>query len=108
MRRALRALAVGLVVGVLPASAAAQEAEGRAVAAPADASAIMLVTLLVVGVLILLAGLGYLYRRERGLDWEFQKPEEPHGDEHGVEHAESAHGATGTASGSGASAQRTH
>ena len=28
--------------------------------------------------IFVVAALGYLYRRERHLDWEFQKPDAPH------------------------------
>jgi hypothetical protein len=28
------------------------------------------------------SAVGYLYRRERGLDWEFQRPDEPHDEDH--------------------------
>jgi uncharacterized membrane protein YdcZ (DUF606 family) len=32
--------------------------------------------------MFLLIGVGYLYRRERGLDWAFQRPDAPHDDHH--------------------------
>ena len=32
--------------------------------------------------LFALGAVGYLYRRERGLDWEFQKPDAPHDAHH--------------------------
>ena len=58
------------------------EAAERAMDPSADWSTIVLVTLLAVGGLFLLATIGYMYRRERNLDWEFQKPDAPRNDHH--------------------------
>lgn len=58
------------------------EAASRALDPTTDWSMIVLVTFLALGALFLLSAIGYMYRRERGLDWEFQKPDAPHDDHH--------------------------
>lgn len=67
---------VGLLLAALPAAAMATE-EGRALDPPADWGPVLVVTLLSLLGLALLGAIGYLYRRERGLDWDFQKPDAP-------------------------------
>ena len=67
---------LGLVLAALPAAAMATE-EGRALDPPADWGVVLVVTLLSLLGLALIGAIGYLYRRERGLDWEFQKPDAP-------------------------------
>ncbi|MBM3138888.1 MAG: hypothetical protein FJZ92_01425 [Chloroflexi bacterium] len=71
----MRGALLGSLAAALPVVAAAQEAEGRALPAPADFGGVVLVTALAVGALLLVTAVGYLYRRERRLDWEFQKPD---------------------------------
>lgn len=66
----------GLLLAALPAVAMATE-EGRALDPPADTGLVLLVTLATILGLALIGGIGYLYRRERGLDWDFQKPDAP-------------------------------
>ena len=75
MKRWIGAL-TGLLIAASPAAAMATE-EGRALEAPADAATVFIVTLLTLLGLALVGGIGYLYRRERGLDWGFQKPDTP-------------------------------
>ncbi len=58
------------------------EAASRSMDPSADWSTIVLVTALSLAGLFLLATIGYMFRRERGLDWEFQKPDAPHDDHH--------------------------
>ncbi len=67
---------VGLLIAALPAAAMATE-EGRALEPPMDWAPVLFVTLLVLLGMALVGGIGYLYRRERGLDWDFQKPDAP-------------------------------
>ena len=67
---------IGLLLAAFPAVAMATE-EGRSLEAPADAATIFIVTILSLLGLALVGGIGYLYRRERGLDWDFQKPDAP-------------------------------
>lgn len=85
----LLALAGGLALGFLPDLAWAAEpatttfeAADRGMTAGEDWSLIFGATILGVLALFALSGIGYLYRRERGLDWEFQKPDAPHDDHH--------------------------
>ena len=72
----LQALAAGLFVALVPAVALASEG-GRSLEGSADLGTVVLVTLLTLGALAAVISLGYLYRRERGLDWDFQKPDAP-------------------------------
>lgn len=82
MRRLVRGLLAGLVVAALPLVAAAQETQSRALPAATDWHVVMLVTGLAIAGILLVAGIGYLYRRERRLDWDFQKPDQPHAGGH--------------------------
>ena len=65
---------VGLMFAVLPASVPAAES-GRVLERPADWGSVLVITVLVLLGLSVLGAIGYLYRRERGLDWDFQKPD---------------------------------
>ena len=72
----------GLVMAAVPALARAQE-NSRALGAPADLWPALLVTALALGALFVAAAVGYLYRRERGLTWDFQRPDrDEHDDAH--------------------------
>ena len=71
------AITFGTLLAVLPAAASATEEGGRALDPPADFSTVILLTLVTLLVMALVGGIGYLYRRERGLDWDFQKPDAP-------------------------------
>jgi len=64
----------GLLLAASPAVALATD-EGRALEAPADMGVVVIVTLLALFGLAVVGGIGFLYRRERGLDWDFQKPD---------------------------------
>jgi len=72
---------VGLITGLLfaafPAMAMATEASGRELDTPADMGTVLVVVVLTLLAMALVGGIGYLYRRERGLDWDFQKPDAP-------------------------------
>ncbi|MQA00324.1 MAG: hypothetical protein GEU80_13520 [Dehalococcoidia bacterium] len=74
-------LLLGAVVAATPALVAAQEGE-RALSTPADADGVIVITLLTLAAILLVAGLGYLYRRERKLDWDFQRPDTPQQHDH--------------------------
>lgn len=65
-----------------PAGSGAAAVQGRDVAPPHDMSMILLVTALGLVALFMALGIGYLYRRERRLDWAFQAPDAPHDDHH--------------------------
>lgn len=89
VRRLMGAVSGLFLAVVMPALAFAAEgtetsfeAAERSMDPAADWTTIMIVTALSLGGLFLLATLGYMYRRERNLDWEFQKPDAPHHDAH--------------------------
>lgn len=66
---------VGLALAAVPALAAAQEEGSRALGSPDDMGVVVVVTVLGTVALFAAAGLGYLYRRERRLTWDFQRPD---------------------------------
>lgn len=87
MKRRMLALVSGVSAAMLPVVAGAverptYEASSRALDAGADIGSVMLVTILATAGLFLVAAIGYLYRRERGLEWRFQQPDAPHEDHH--------------------------
>ena len=87
MKRLMSAAAVGVGMALLPLIALAESpagatAQGRVVAAPADFGMVLFVTAFAVAGLFAVTSLGYLYRRERHLDWAFQAPAVPHDDAH--------------------------
>ncbi len=75
-------LATGALAAALPLVAAAKEpvqaAGERGLGLQGDAVMIGFATVGVLLTVFLVAVFGYLYRRERHLDWEFQKPDAPH------------------------------
>jgi hypothetical protein len=73
------ALIVAAAAALVPEVALAAD---RSLERSGDWQLITWVTVLATGALFLIAGIGYLYRRERNLDWEFQKPDAPHDDHH--------------------------
>lgn len=77
------AAGVGVVLAALPSLAMAAGAEDRALAAAADSGTVLLLTALGVVAVLAAASLGYLYRRIRGaeLEWEFQRPDPDDGHE---------------------------
>lgn len=83
MKRRISAMFLGAAMAAMPLVASATESEtafhaaDRATAPSGDWGTIMLVTALSLVGLFLVTVLGYLYRRERGLDWAFQKPDPP-------------------------------
>ncbi len=90
MKRRLSAMAAGVTAALVPVVTFAQEhggatfeAHSRATDPGADWGVVMFITAIATAGLFLLATLGYLYRRERGLEWPFQRPDAPHGD-HGA------------------------
>lgn len=87
MSRLVRACALGFMLAALPLVAlateeSAPETASRALPSQGDALTVGLVAVVAVLGLFLIAGLGYLYRRERDLEWEFQRPDTPHHDGH--------------------------
>ncbi len=82
MRRATSALTASAVAALIAAWPSMALASERALPRPDDTWLVAGVTVLgLLGVLVV-AAIGYLYRRERGLEWEFQRPDEPPQDDH--------------------------
>ena len=79
--RRLAAAGVGAAVAAWPVLAAAQGDSSRAIGVADDFWKVALVTAVGVGALLLVAAIGYLYRRERGLAWDFQLPDPDEHDE---------------------------
>lgn len=76
-------LAAGLMAAGLPLLASAKEPQAvqtaeRGLGLSGDSVLIGFATVGGLLALFVVAALGYLYRRERHLDWEFQKPDAPH------------------------------
>ncbi len=97
MRRRISAVVSGAGAALLPVIAMAAEpthagvaAASRTIPPPADMGSTLLYTLLGLTGLFVVTTLGYLYRRERNLDWAFQAPAVPHDDHHDAAHAASA------------------
>lgn len=73
VRRLLLAL-TGAAAALLMVSAAGAQ-QSRVLGAGDDFWRVTLLTAIVIGALLAVAAIGYLYRRERGLNWEFQRPD---------------------------------
>lgn len=71
------AVATGVLAAALPLVAGAEETR-RGLGLPIDGVMIGFATVGGLLAVFAVATLGYLYRRERHLDWEFQKPDAPH------------------------------
>lgn len=71
------AAVVGALGALAPAVALAEESASRTLDRPEDWGTVMLVTALGAVGLGVVYTVGYLYRRKRGLEWEFQKPDPP-------------------------------
>lgn len=74
-RRLLAGMLAGAAGAFLPAVAAAQES--RALDATDGAGGAVILTAVGVLALFAVAGVGYLYLRANGLEWEFQRKELP-------------------------------
>jgi hypothetical protein len=83
MKRRISAMFLGAAMAAMPLVAGATESEStfeaasRATSPSGDWGTIMLVTALSLVGLFMVTVLGYLYRRERGLNWAFQRPDPP-------------------------------
>lgn len=80
MRRLVRrryGAAIGLAAGALAAllpSIAAADHPGRALDPPGDWPTALLLTAIALAAGLVLTAVGYLYRRQRGLHWDYQLP----------------------------------
>ena len=75
---------LGLVLAAAPAVVAAQADTSRALDTADDFWKVLLLTALGIGTVLVVVSIGYLYRRERNLAWEFQRPDpgEHDGEDH--------------------------
>ena len=84
------AAAAGALAALAPAAALADGEASRALAAPADAWTVVAWLALGLAALLAATSIAYLYRKQRGLRWDYQLPEgqlsegegEPHGGAH--------------------------
>ncbi len=107
MKRLFSAAVTGATMALLPlvalaadpahGGAAAGAVEGRGVPAPGDMGMTVMYTMLALTALFVTLAIGYLYRRERNLDWPFQAAAVPHDDHHDTHDA--GHAAPAAASG---------
>lgn len=79
--RRVCAAAAGLALAAWPAALWAAEG-GRTLERPEDALPVALLTAAAVLGVFAVATIGYLYRRRRALDWDFQRPEPPRDEHH--------------------------
>ncbi|MDA0302013.1 MAG: hypothetical protein O2822_05745 [Chloroflexi bacterium] len=89
MKRLISAAVTGASMALLPLLVLAADppvgpvsVEGRGVPAPGDMGMTVIYTLLALTGLFVVLAIGYLYRRERSLDWPFQAAAVPHDDHH--------------------------
>ena len=82
MRRATSAVIASAMAALFAAWPSAALASERALSRPDDTWLVAGVTVLGLLGVLTAAAVGYLYRRERHLDWEFQRPDEPQEDDH--------------------------
>ena len=75
MRGRLLAAGVGLAAAAVPHAAAARHDPSRALEAPGDTMAVVALTGLGIAALFAAASVAYLYRRQRGLRWDYQLAE---------------------------------
>ena len=82
MRRATTALSSSAIAALAAAWPSAVLAANRSLSTPDDMFLVVGVTILGLLAVLVGAAVGYLYRRETKLDWDFQRPDEPHEDDH--------------------------
>lgn len=82
MRRVTSALAASAIAALVAAWPSVVLAQDRSLATPDDMFLVVGVTILALLAVLVGAGVGYLYRRETNLDWDFQRPDEPYEDDH--------------------------
>lgn len=113
MKRLFSAAVTGATLALLPllalaadpphgaAPAAAPGGGSRGIPMPGDLGLVVWLAIAALAALFLVLVLGYLYRRQRGLDWAFQAPAVPHDDHHDEHAAPAAAAPTAAAHGGG-------
>ncbi|MCH2524218.1 MAG: hypothetical protein MK020_04995 [Dehalococcoidia bacterium] len=79
--RQIYAVVMGLCLSFFP-SVILAGSESRSLDPSVDLQVVIFWTILTLAGLGIVMSLGYLYRRERDLNWDFQKPDVPHDDHH--------------------------
>lgn len=75
VRRRIGALGAGWSAAAVPLIARAADEGGRMLKPPGDSATVIMATVGALVAVMLVSALGYLYRRQRGLDWDFQRPD---------------------------------
>ena len=74
-RARLLAATLGVAAAAMPHAALANHDPSRALSAPTDTGAVVALTALGIAALFAASSVAYLYRRQRGLRWDYQLPE---------------------------------
>ncbi len=75
MRRRLLAATLGAAAAAMPHVAAADHDPSRALATPDDTAMVVLLTALGIAALFGVTSIAFLYRKQRGLHWDYQLAE---------------------------------
>lgn len=75
MRARLLAAALGVTAAAVPFVAAADDGSSRALATPDDTAMVVLLTALGIAALFGVTSIAFLYRKQRGLRWDYQLAE---------------------------------
>jgi hypothetical protein len=78
----LAAGVLGATSAALPGLALAAEQQGRALEQNENFGMVAFITVATAGGILLLASLGRMYQRQRGIRWRFQDPDAPHDSGH--------------------------
>ena len=85
------AAAAGALAALAPAAALANGEASRALAAPADAGTVLGLLALGLAALLAATSVAFLYRRQRGLRWDYQLPDGQLSEGEGQESGASPH-----------------
>ena len=91
VRGRLLAVIVGVLAAAMPHIVAAQDAGSRALAAPDDTRMVVTLLGLSIAALIAVTSVAFLYRKQRGLRWDYQLTEGALSEGQGADPHESEH-----------------
>ena len=75
LRGRLLAATLGAAAAAMPYVAAAEHDPSRALAVPGDTGTVVALTVLGIVALFAVSSLAFLYRKQRGLSWDYQLPD---------------------------------